>query len=46
MERKVSHQNGTEQHDDDPTRDAELSWMAAVAAALLVVVIAVLAAAT
>jgi hypothetical protein len=35
------------QHDDpEAGRDAELSWLAAVAAALLVAVIAVLAAAT
>ena len=32
--------------DPEHGRDAELSWMAAVAAALLVVIIAVLAAAT
>jgi hypothetical protein len=38
MEEKLTHQ-------DDPSQDAELSWMAAVAATLLVVVIAVLAAA-
>ena len=32
-------------HDHEAGRDAELSWMAAVAAALLVAIIAVLAAA-
>jgi hypothetical protein len=32
-------------HEPEAGRDAELSWMAAVAAALLVVIIAVLAAA-
>ena len=31
---------------DDSSQDAELSWMAAVAATLLVIIIAVLAAAT
>jgi hypothetical protein len=34
------------ERDIEAGRDAELSWMAAVAAALLVVIIAVLAAAT
>jgi hypothetical protein len=32
-------------HQDDPSQDAELSWIAAVAATLLVVILAVLAAA-
>jgi hypothetical protein len=39
MEKKLAHQ-------DRPSQDAELSWMAAVAATLLVVILAVLAAAT
>ena len=34
------------ERDTEAGRDAELSWMAAVAAALLVVILAVLAAAT
>jgi hypothetical protein len=42
----MSQHNGTDHHDSDAGRDAERSWMAAVAAALLVVIIAVLAAAT
>lgn len=41
----MSNHNSDHPHDPEAGRDAELSWMAAVAAALLVVVIAVLAAA-
>lgn len=41
----MSNHHESEQHDPEAGRDAELSWMAAVAATLLVVVIAVLAAA-
>jgi hypothetical protein len=41
----MSQHNNTNPDDPDAGRDAERSWMAAVAAALLVVIIAVLAAA-
>jgi hypothetical protein len=41
----MSNHNSDHHNDPEAGRDAELSWMAAVAAALLVVIIAVLAAA-
>lgn len=46
METNLPQQTDAEQHEPEAGRDAELSWMVAVAATLLVVIIAILAAAT